>query len=85
MNPYRKSTDGNCPRCSGRGYLPQYKHVQGGVCFRCGGDGEHNSYQEEEEEDFVHAFEKFDYDNLCSNDELSGWGGVDFDTWFELK
>lgn len=75
MNPYRKSTDGNCPRCSGRGYLPQYKHVQGGVCFRCGGDGEHNSYQEE----------NFDYENLCSANELSGWGDVDFDTWFALK
>lgn len=28
-----------CPRCGGTGYLPEYRHVQGGVCFRCGGEG----------------------------------------------
>ncbi len=26
-----------CRRCGGSGYFPQYKHVQGGVCFRCHG------------------------------------------------
>ncbi len=33
------SGDGCCPRCSGSGYLPEYSHHHGGVCFRCGGDG----------------------------------------------
>ena len=26
-----------CSRCGGAGWFPQYKHVQGGVCFRCHG------------------------------------------------
>lgn len=26
-----------CGRCNGSGYLPQYKHVQNGVCFACEG------------------------------------------------
>ena len=24
-----------CSRCSGTGYLPQYNHIQAGVCFKC--------------------------------------------------
>lgn len=28
-----------CGRCGGRGYLSCFKHVQGGVCFKCGGSG----------------------------------------------
>ena len=28
-----------CPRCGGSGYLPQYSHVEHGVCFECGGEG----------------------------------------------
>ena len=28
-----------CPRCGGSGYLPQYKHVEHGICFKCGGEG----------------------------------------------
>ena len=27
-----------CSRCGGSGYLNEYKHVQGGICFRCRGD-----------------------------------------------
>lgn len=26
-----------CYRCGGTGYLPQYRHVQDGICFRCYG------------------------------------------------
>lgn len=29
----------SCYKCSGTGYLPQYNHVQGGICFNCGGKG----------------------------------------------
>lgn len=28
-----------CDRCGGEGYLPQYKHVEGGICFKCYGEG----------------------------------------------
>jgi len=24
-----------CPRCHGKGYLPEYNHIQNGICFRC--------------------------------------------------
>lgn len=27
----------NCEKCSGAGYLPEFYHVQSGICFRCGG------------------------------------------------
>ena len=27
-----------CYRCGGKGYLPQYKHVEDGICFRCRGE-----------------------------------------------
>ena len=26
-----------CHRCGGAGWFPEYKHVQGGICFRCHG------------------------------------------------
>ena len=28
-----------CTRCGGSGYLAEYNHVEGGVCFSCGGSG----------------------------------------------
>ena len=28
-----------CSRCGGTGNLPQYSHVENGVCFSCGGHG----------------------------------------------
>lgn len=28
-----------CPRCGGSGYIPRFKHVEGGICFRCKGEG----------------------------------------------
>ena len=28
-----------CPRCGGSGYLPQYSHVEHGICFQCYGEG----------------------------------------------
>ena len=28
-----------CDRCGGSCYLPQYKHVEHGICFKCGGEG----------------------------------------------
>lgn len=29
-----------CPRCRGYGYLYEFKHVQDGICFKCGGRGQ---------------------------------------------
>jgi hypothetical protein len=29
-----------CTKCNGTGYLPQYAHIQGGVCFECEGTGQ---------------------------------------------
>lgn len=28
-----------CPKCNGRGYLPEFHYVENGVCFLCGGNG----------------------------------------------
>ena len=28
-----------CDLCGGRGHIPVYNHVQGGVCFQCWGSG----------------------------------------------
>ena len=36
--------DENCERCGGSGYLPEFKHVEHGICFRCyGGKSQHFS------------------------------------------
>lgn len=32
-------TDCRCPKCGGKGYIPGYEYVEGGVCFMCGGSG----------------------------------------------
>ena len=28
-----------CPKCGGTGYIRQYSHVSGGICFHCNGTG----------------------------------------------
>lgn len=30
---------GYCDRCSGKGYIPEYKKIQNGICFKCKGYG----------------------------------------------
>ena len=32
---------GPCPKCAGHGRISAYSHVDGGICFQCGGDGLH--------------------------------------------
>lgn len=34
-----RAASGECERCRGRGHIAMYSHVQGGVCFKCGGTG----------------------------------------------
>ena len=29
----------SCPRCAGKGHLPQFSHRKGGECYGCGGTG----------------------------------------------
>jgi hypothetical protein len=36
---YRKAKRNPCAHCSGRGYMSEYAHIAGGVCFACGGRG----------------------------------------------
>ncbi|MFV0180320.1 hypothetical protein OBK28_12215 [Empedobacter falsenii] len=31
-----------CTRCNGSRYISQYKHIKGGVCFKCKGSGRNN-------------------------------------------
>lgn len=38
-NGTRYYTDTKCPKCNGEGYLSYYAHVDGGICFLCGGTG----------------------------------------------
>lgn len=33
--------DDTCDRCFGRGYIVEFDHVEGGVCFKCDGSGTH--------------------------------------------
>lgn len=37
-----------CQRCGGRGYVYGYEHVEGGICFECGGSGKskHRTWKE---------------------------------------
>ena len=44
FNKYHNKIESNtnygpCPKCLGSGYLPHYKRVQNGICFRCSGTG----------------------------------------------
>jgi hypothetical protein len=35
-----------CSKCGGRGYFPEWDHIQDGVCFRCWGTGYEDHYSE---------------------------------------
>jgi len=58
---------GGCPRCGGSGYLPQFSHVAGGVCFLCGGGGD-VGYSD---------FEDFDSDDYFNDED--DWLDYNFD------
>jgi hypothetical protein len=67
--------NGNCPKCGGSGYLPEYKHIEGGRCFACDGTGNyengnhfHNRGNDDYEDDFDNDFDDFS-DEGCGE----GW------------
>jgi hypothetical protein len=33
------NTTTKCDFCGGKGWLPHFQHVEGGLCFKCGGKG----------------------------------------------
>lgn len=45
MNPsknallFKQAINSTCKRCSGSGYLLQYRHIENGICFQCRGAG----------------------------------------------
>ena len=36
-----------CPKCGGNGYINGYEHIEGGVCFLCGGTGNYTTHWKE--------------------------------------
>ena len=60
---------GSCTRCGGSGYLLQFSHVSGGVCFLCGGSKEVG----------YNDFEDFNADDIFSYD--NDWDDFDFDDY----
>ena len=40
----RAKIENACPKCAGRGYLPQFAHRKGGECFACGATGVFTRY-----------------------------------------
>lgn len=41
-NGTRYYVDHVCPKCHGAGYLREYGHIEGGVCFMCEGSGQYD-------------------------------------------
>ena len=60
---------GSCTRCGGTGYLPQFSHYMGGVCFLCGGSKEVG----------FNDFENFNADDIFSYED--DWDDFDFDDY----
>lgn len=52
-----------CPRCGGSGDLPQYRHVQKGICFLCWGSG--GRWGTVDSEGAVH-----DFSMACKSEQL---------------
>jgi len=72
FNAFQSSglSSGSCPRCGGTGYLPQFSHVAGGVCFLCGGSRtvDNSSFEDFEPEDYFNDDDWNDYDFGSFND-----------------
>ena len=48
-----------CPRCSGKGIMDAYLHIQNGVCFRCRGTGLVDSLEREDKDESVDEIYSF--------------------------
>ena len=64
---------GGCPKCGGSGYLPQFSHVAGGVCFLCGGGSVGYSNFENSDSD---------YDYFNNEDD---WQDYNFDSYDDYE
>lgn len=54
-----------CPRCGGTGDLPQFRHVQEGICFLCWGSG--GRWGTEDSEGAIQ-----DFSRACRSEQLGG-------------
>ena len=50
-------TSNVCPKCGGRGYLPEYGYVASGVCFKCGGTGYYTTTWKEYTDEYAAKLE----------------------------
>lgn len=46
-----------CPKCGGKGYIDYFSHIQGGVCYLCGGSGVHEQRVIVRTEDYAKKLE----------------------------
>lgn len=48
-----------CAKCNSTGYIAEYKHIQDGICFDCGGTGDSTkkAWTKEQEENFAKLYE----------------------------
>lgn len=68
-----------CPRChGGKGVISAFKHVQGGVCFKCGGKGFVVGKPSAPQQCFI-AMQKWDDPSDCN------YNGGDFIVTFRFK
>ena len=40
LSYFDNNSRNTCYKCGGTGYLPEYNHISGGICFACNGAGE---------------------------------------------
>jgi hypothetical protein len=56
-----------CSRCSGSGYLPNFRHIEGGVCYACKGSGKLTSNHR------PIATPRVVEDKVMTSDRYPGW------------
>lgn len=58
-------TDTQCPKCGGTGNIPYFGHVEGGVCFLCGGSGVHEKKFRVLTEEYSKKLEEKRFKDAC--------------------
>ena len=56
-NGTKHYVDHTCPRCNGAGRISYYGHVEGGICFKCGGTGRFDTTFKEYTEEYAKVLE----------------------------